>query len=182
VNKGIIIYFFSLTYKSYMCCYFIQLAMKITDIIREELIIIRDSFPDKWKLIEELIGRIVEVYGLSDGESAVLREQIIQREKQNSTGIGDGVAIPHGLVNIKRDDIMGVLSVIRSGVDFEAIDGKPVYLVMLIAVPQSMFATHVRILAKAAHLLGNDEFRAKIMEANSEREIYEIIKEYEEFV
>ena len=156
--------------------------MKISEIIKEELIIIKDSFRDKWELIDALIKLIIKYYKLSEKEINVLMNQILQREKQNSTGIGDGVAIPHGLVNIDKDDIMGAFAVIKNGIDFESVDRRLVYLVMLIAVPQSKFVAHVKILAKSAHLLGNDEFRAKIINAMNQQEIYEVIKEYEEFV
>ncbi len=100
---------------------------------------------------------------------------LLEREKMGSTGIGDGVAIPHGkLKNLDRVIISFARSV--SGVPFDSVDGKPVHLLFLLLAPQESAGLYLRILAKLSRFLKSPVSREKLLQAQSAQEITDIIR------
>jgi PTS system nitrogen regulatory IIA component len=104
---------------------------------------------------------------------------LLERERLGSTGIGDGIAIPHGKL---KDLDQLVLSFGRSsqGVDFESMDGKPVHLFFLLVAPESCAGIHLRALARIARLLKNGVVRKKLGSMSDRDEIYNLIKQEDE--
>jgi len=100
---------------------------------------------------------------------------LLERERLGSTGIGDGIAIPHGKM---RDLDQLVLSFGRSsqGVDFESMDGKPVHLFFLLVAPENCAGIHLRALAKIARLLKNGTVRKKLGNVQGREEVYSVIQ------
>ncbi len=146
--------------------------MQLPDIISKEGIIPDLKATDKRGVLEELIDAIANQESTID-KSALLKV-LVEREKLGTTGIGDGVAIPHGkLLKIERPLISFGRS--EKGLDFESMDGQPTYLFFLLVAPENTSGVHLQILAKIAKLLKNNAFRKKLMEAEDATMLYETI-------
>ncbi len=102
-----------------------------------------------------------------------------QREKLGSTGIGDGVAIPHGKIADLEELIVG-FGRSKNGVAFDSIDGKPVHLFFLLLAPENCTGQHLKALAKISKMLKAGNFRRKLMDAKSSSDLYKIIIEQDE--
>jgi PTS system nitrogen regulatory IIA component len=146
--------------------------MKFCDILREDLIIPDLRETDKTRVLEELVSCLAAaVEGINASE---LLEVLQEREKLGSTGIGDGVAIPHGkLKELKQ--LLAVFGKSTRGVDFDAIDGRPVHLFFLLVAPENSAGMHLKALARLSRLLKNNGFRQKLMDGTDARSLYQII-------
>jgi PTS system nitrogen regulatory IIA component len=151
--------------------------MKITDILDEASVIQDLSSTSKKGILEELSTVLVERGKLPDQDMVV--EVLLEREKLGSTGIGDGIAIPHG----KMKGIEGlVTSFGRSirGVNFESIDNKPTHLFFLLVAPENSAGIHLKALARISRLLKDSGFRNRLMEASDRGDLFRIIAEEDE--
>jgi fructose-specific phosphotransferase system IIA component len=129
---------------------------------------------------DEILAELVEVVGQNSSvrdEREVLRA-VREREEVLSTGIGGGVAIPHGKTPAITDLAL-VAGVKADGLDFEALDGKPVKLFFLLVGPESAAGQHVKALSRISRLLRRDSFRVRLMEATTPEDFYSIIVEAE---
>ena len=104
----------------------------------------------------------------------------MEREKLGSTGIGQGVAIPHGKSD-SVESLVAALGVSKRGVDFESLDGEPVNLIFLLVAPPDSAGQHLKALARISRLLKDKFFRQALREAKSLEEIQRIIKEEDEY-
>ena len=104
---------------------------------------------------------------------------LLEREKLGSTGIGDGVAIPHGKLRGLKDLFIS-FGRSRGGVEFDSMDGKPVNLVFLLVAPEESVGVHLKTLARISKLLKNPAVRQRLVGASGSQEIYDIIVEEEE--
>jgi PTS system fructose-specific IIC component/PTS system nitrogen regulatory IIA component len=102
-----------------------------------------------------------------------------EREDLRSTGVLHGIAIPHGKTDA-IDGIFGVLGISKHGVDYDAMDGKPVYLIFMIIAPPVKAETHLHILQLIAKFLRNPSFYNDIINAGNEKEVYDAIKNCED--
>jgi len=148
--------------------------MQITGMFKKDYIIEELKATTKRAVLAELseiLSRDAE--GLPPG---AMVEVLLEREKLGSTGIGDGIAIPHGkLKNLDR--LMISFGRSRQGIDFDAIDGKPVHLFFLLMAPESSTGQHLKALAKISRMLKDPEFRNDLMAATGAEEIYRKIAE-----
>jgi PTS system nitrogen regulatory IIA component len=101
---------------------------------------------------------------------------LLDREKLGSTGIGDGIAIPHGKLK-GLESLVISFGRSRGGIDFESIDGKPVHIFFLLMAPESSTGQHLKALAKISRMLKDPEFRSDLMSAKNTEEIYRKIAE-----
>ena len=148
--------------------------MKISEILGKNLLIPHLQSKNKKGVLEELAGVLVARGKLRDLDQVV--EVLLDREKLGSTGIGDGIAIPHG----KIKDLNGVVASFgRSpeGVDFESLDQKPAHLFFLLVAPENSAGVHLKALARISRLLKDPSFRKRLMEAGNEEELFQIISE-----
>lgn len=146
--------------------------MRIVDFIRDDLIIpqLRARDPD---------GAIGELGDLLAGHLAEVSEEDIvrvlaERERQGSTAIGGGVAIPHAKLPGIRSAVACVGRSSR-GIDFGSPDGKPTHLFFGLIAPEGAHGEHLKALARISHSLRNGDFRTRLMAARSAREIYELL-------
>ena len=105
-----------------------------------------------------------------------ITKTLVDRERLATTGVGEGVAIPHG----KIDGIEGVISawgLSRTGIAFDAVDGNPVHIFVALLAPQSSSGDHLRALARVSRLLKDPEVRAKLLGARTSEELFEMIRE-----
>lgn len=151
--------------------------MKIVDLLNPAAIVADLKASDKRMALEELADAVLMV------DSNLDRMEIIrvlqERERLGSTGIGDGVAIPHG----KLKDIEQLLISFGrscSGVEFDSMDGKPAKLFFLLLAPEESVGIHLKTLARISKLLKNSAVRRRLLEAEGSEDIYRIIAEEEE--
>lgn len=104
---------------------------------------------------------------------------MLEREKIMSTGIGDGIAIPHGKSDAVTE-LSAALGIHKRGVDFEALDGEPAFVFFLLVSPANVSGPHIRALARISRMLKNDGFKKKLIEAESPQDILSIIEEEEQ--
>ena len=147
--------------------------MKITKWFKKENIIENIDAKSKPEVIAELSGICVRNGNINPDRMV---QALLDREKLGSTGIGDGIAIPHGKL-AGLDEILISFGISRSGVDFEAMDGKPVHMFFLLIAPEYSTGQHLKVLAKISRMLKDENFRHRLMEASGREEIYRIITE-----
>lgn len=134
---------------------------------------------DKKGVLEEL-AEVVAGAGTSIDKSSLVKV-LLERERLGSTGIGEGVAIPHGKFHGISQPIIS-FGRSRRGLDFESMDGAPAHLFFLLVAPENSTSVHLKALAKIAKILKNSSFRKTLMEASSREEIYRtIVQNDEEF-
>ena len=100
-----------------------------------------------------------------------VRKCVLDREKIMSTGVGKGFAIPHGKTN-SVNDIIAAFGKSNSPVDYNALDGKPVQLIFLMVGQEKLVGSHIKLLSRISRIMNNDDFRTKLLEANSKEEIF----------
>ena len=151
--------------------------MKILDILDKRMIVSQLTSGDKAGVLRELVRVLAQVEKEVDETRMV--EILLERESLGSTGIGEGVAIPHG----KSKEVKKLLASFgRSlpGVDFQSMDGKPAHLFFLLVAPENSAGIHLKALARISRLMKDQMFRKRLMEANSSEEIYSLFSEGDE--
>jgi PTS system nitrogen regulatory IIA component len=145
--------------------------MRLTDLLSPDAIIPSLKATNKKQVLQELSDRAARISGLSARE---VFDALLQRERLGSTGIGEGVAIPHGkLSKIKR--IFGVFARLERPIDFEALDGAPVDLVFLLLAPEASGADHLKALACAARMLRDANAVSMVRATRDSHALYSLI-------
>lgn len=146
--------------------------MKIVDFVRPDLVVPSLSATDKPGIIEELAGHIAARVPAVDREKLALA--LIEREKLASTGIDQGVAIPHA----KMRELASLIACVgrkREGVDFQAMDGRPTYLFFVLVAPENSTGVHLKALARISRLFRDPGFRARLLEAPDATALFQAI-------
>lgn len=151
--------------------------MKITDFLKEDCILIGLKSREKKGAISELLELLKEKGYIKNSEEIL--ESVMEREKLGSTGIGQGIAVPHTKTE-QIEDLVGAVGISENGVSFDALDGEPVYIIFLILAPTKSIGLHLKALAKIARLLKDKTFRNALRKASLPIEAFNIIKEDEE--
>ena len=151
--------------------------MKLSDIITRDSVIPDLRARDKTGVLRELAEAVCNVEPSINKDALV--KVLEEREKLGSTGIGDGVAIPHGKLSGITKPYMS-FGRSKRGVDFDSMDTQPVYLFFLLLAPENSAGAHLKVLAKIAKMLKNTSFRKKLLEAKGRDEIYDIIVQSDE--
>lgn len=153
--------------------------MKISQILTKECILAHVNAKTKDDVILELSALLAERHKNLASEQIV--QVLTEREKLGSTGIGNGVAIPHGKIP-GIEQIITAFGRSLEGVDFDSQDGKPAHLFFVLLAPENAASLHLKALARLSRLLKDVNFRNKLIEAKTQDEIYqEIISEDEKF-
>ena len=150
--------------------------MKISDTLKEGAIIAELKATDKKAVLEELTGMLAE--GSRVNQEEMVRV-LLERERLGSTGIGGGIAIPHGKLRLLQSLLMA-FGRSRKGVDFDAMDGKPTHLFFLLLAPEDSTGAHLKMLARISRSLKNSVFRERLMTAADGRELYVVIQREDE--
>ena len=151
--------------------------MKMMDYLSEEWVIPDLKGEDKPSILKELSGVLVKPCQVTSVEE--LLQVLLDREKLGSTGIGEGIAIPHGrLKKLKKFFISFGRSL--KGVDFDSIDQKPSQLFFLVMAPESSAVDNLKLLGRIVTLLKEPSFKKRLMEASSQKELFKIIAEEDE--
>ena len=148
--------------------------MRIAEFLREDLVFPDLAASDKEAVLRELCAGLARSYPSLSAEK--LADTLLEREKLGSTGIGEGVAIPHG----KLPGLPGLLAAFgrkRQGVDFAAIDQKPTHLFFVLFAPDNSAGLHLKALARISRLFKQPQFRQAIVSADGAAGIFRLISE-----
>ena len=147
--------------------------MTLLDILSSRSVLVGLQGETKEEIIEELVDSLESGAVVTDREKVL--QAVVEREKIMSTGIGDGIAIPHG----KSDAVTrlaAALGIHKRGVDFEALDGEPAYVFFLLVSPANVSGPHIKALARISRLLKNDDFKKRLISAADAPEIMRLIE------
>ena len=151
---------------------------RLVEFLSEEFVKVDLKADDKWDAIRQLSGFLMRTHRVEHLSEEELYASVCLREKEMSTAIGEGIAIPHGHVE-KGPAIQGVMGICRDGVDFEAPDGEPVKLILLIATPQDKRDMHLKVLASLSRMMSNPKIRNRLIAALSPEDAMEVIESEE---
>ena len=146
--------------------------MRLSEILAVDNIIPELKAKDK----KGVLGELAEVIANYDAniDKGLLVKVLIEREHLGSTGIGDGVAIPHGKLSSVKQPIVS-FGRSKKGLDFDSMDGQPVFLFFLLLAPENSSGVHLQVLTKIARILKSSTFRKALMQVKSREEIYQTI-------
>ena len=151
--------------------------MKLSDVLAKEHIIINLYGMNKFEVLEKMVK--VTKYSAKVVDEIDLLEKVLTREKIKSTGIGGGIGIPHAQT-LGVTDFIACLGISQEGIDFNALDEKPVHLVFLIATKERTNNIYLELLSSIARLFVDETFKQKIIKSKSPDEIMQLISEKEE--
>ena len=150
--------------------------MKITDILTPKALKVPLAATGKRQAIDELVDLLASIGQISDPEA--LRRVVWERETQRSTGIGEGLAIPHGKCATTKHLIMAIGRP-SEPIEFDSIDGKPVRLIVLLASPPDRTSDHIQALGRVSRLMTNATFREATYAAANADELYTLFRDAE---
>jgi len=150
--------------------------MKIGDILTEEMVLTNLEGSTKNEIIDAMIDLVGNSPKVMDKEK--VREAIFEREEIMSTGVGNGFAIPHGKTDAVSD-IIAAFAVTAEPIDYQSLDEKPVRLVFLLVGKDNMVGPHIKLLSRISRLMNKEEFRNRLIEMKTPREILETFKKEE---
>jgi PTS system nitrogen regulatory IIA component len=145
--------------------------MPLTDLVAPNAVIPALKVTSKKQVIQELAAKAAKLSGQSE---RVIFETLLQREKLGSTGVGNGIAIPHGKLP-KLERLFGLFARLDRPVDFEALDGQPVDLIFLLLAPEAAGADHLKALARVARLLRDQDIARKLRESRDAEALFAVL-------
>lgn len=151
--------------------------MKVHELISEKNILTAFKSVNKEDVINELID-------LLKGDERVInleeiRQCVFEREEKMSTGVGKGFAIPHGKTNFVTD-IVAAFGKSETPIEYNSLDGEPVHLIFLLIGKENLVAKHIKLLSRISRLMNTEEFRKKLINAESKESILKIFEEEEQ--
>ena len=146
------------------------------DFLREKAISVDLQSRDKEGLIRELVQLLVRAGELKGPDEERVVPVLLAREALGSTGIGQGVGIPHGKCNVVRQ-LVGAFGISRRGVNFDSLDGEPAQIFFLLLAPEDSAGPHLKALARISRLLKDRFFRESLKEAKDEKQVIRIIQQ-----
>ena len=151
--------------------------MKIIDYLQEEWVIPNLQGTDKRSILKDLSKVLVKPCQVASAEE--LLQVLLDREKLGSTGIGEGIAIPHGRIKKLKSFLISFGRSMK-GMDFDSIDRKPSHLFFLVMAPENSAVDNLKLLGRIVTLLKDSSFKKCLMEAQSQKELFQIISEEDE--
>ncbi|MCP8938831.1 PTS IIA-like nitrogen regulatory protein PtsN [Alsobacter sp. SYSU M60028] len=145
--------------------------MPLTDFLTPEAVVPSLRASSKKQALQEMAAKAAELSGLPERE---IFETLLQRERLGSTGIGQGIAIPHGKL-ARVEKLFGVFGRLDRPIDFEALDGEPVDLVFVLIAPESAGADHLKALARVARALRDQTVTQKLRAARDAAALYSVL-------
>ncbi len=151
--------------------------MRIIDFLSEQCININLKGRNKREILEELVDLLVKAGEIEDKEEMV--KVLLEREKLGSTGIGEGVGIPHGKTKTVKK-LVAAFGRSEKGIDFDSLDEEPAYLFFLMVAPQDSAGPHLKALARISRLLKEKDFREELMRASNPELLFAAIRRKDE--
>ncbi|HEY4613675.1 MAG TPA: fructose PTS transporter subunit IIA [Bacteroidota bacterium] len=150
--------------------------MKITDILNEQVVRVNLQGSTKMEVIDAMIELASAQEKVLDKQK--MREAVLEREKIMSTGVGSGFAIPHGKTDAVSD-IIGAFAITAQPIDYQSLDEQPVRIVFLLVGRDNMVGPHIKLLSRISRLMNKEEFRNRLIEASSSKDILDIFRQEE---
>ncbi len=150
--------------------------MRILDFLDKDSIELDLKAKNKKEAIEELVDILKKKNAILDKDVTI--ESLMEREELGSTGVGQSIAIPHSKTKGVKE-LIAAFAVSKNGVEFDALDGEPVYIFFLLLAPEGAAGLMLKALARVSNFLKNKYYRKKIMEAPNKEAILQIIEEEE---
>jgi PTS system nitrogen regulatory IIA component len=148
--------------------------MKIMDFLSQDAIIVDLKATDKKSAIVELVEVLKNTKKIKSIDDII--SIVLERERLGSTGIGQGVALPHGKTDLLQEPI-GVLGISCKGIEFNSLDGEPVHIIFLLAGPVEVAGQHLKALSKISRLFKDKFLRQAIKEAKTTQEVVKLIQQ-----
>ncbi|MEO0479937.1 MAG: PTS sugar transporter subunit IIA [Planctomycetota bacterium] len=153
--------------------------MKLSHLLNERLVLLPMQVADKWAAIRALAEHAVGAGALPQTRLETVHEALVEREKSMTTGMEDGIAIPHAAVD-GIEDVVGVLGIAPDGIEFQSVDGQPARVVVCLVIPRAKKILHIKTLAEIARLLKRAEVRASLAGSQSPEEAMAAVRGGEE--
>jgi PTS system nitrogen regulatory IIA component len=150
--------------------------MKLLEFLPKEAVLADLKAQDKKGVLQELAAPVAAFAGV---ESHDLVQVLMERERLGTTGIGNGIGIPHGKMKHLKSAVIG-FGLSRNGIDFESMDARPAHIFFLLAAPENSTELHLKMLARISKILKHDGFREKLMQAQDSDAIYAAIGDEDE--
>jgi fructose-specific phosphotransferase system IIA component len=151
--------------------------MRLSELLNEQSVNLSLQARDKESAIKELVQLLESAHGVNTrGE---ILSKVLQRESMMSTGIGNGVAIPHGKTRL-LDHLLAACGVSPAGIDFDTMDGEPATLFILLVSPESQRGPHVKALANVSRLLKEESLRDALRHSATPADFLRVLREAEE--
>lgn len=150
--------------------------MKIAELLGKDTIKLNLKANSKMEVLDQLVDVLYDAGRLNDKE--LYKEEILKRESLSSTGIGEGIGIPHGKTSaVKKASL--ALGIFRDGVDFDSLDGAPVNIVFMIAAPEGANNEHLETLSRLSVLLMNPEFKEGLLSSKAPEDVFSLLDKFE---
>lgn len=150
--------------------------MRIMDFLNKKAVSADLEAKDKKGIINELVDLLIKAQALRPKDKDGIVKALIERESLGSTGIGQGIGIPHGKSEAVKE-LVAAFGISKRGIDFESLDGDPAKIFFLLIAPQESTGPHLKALARISRLLKDKYFREILMSARDEKEIIKIIND-----
>jgi len=151
--------------------------MKVHELLNIKYILTEFKSEHKDDVINELVDLLKGDERIIDLEE--VRKCVFEREEKMSTGVGKGFAIPHGKTN-SVTDILAAFGKSETPIEYNSLDGEPVHLIFLLVGKENLVAKHIKLLSRISRLMNNEEFRKKLINANSKESVLKIFAEEEQ--
>jgi len=151
--------------------------MKVNELLESKNILTEFKSENKNDVINELVDLLKGDERIIDLEE--IRKCVFEREEKMSTGVGKGFAIPHGKTN-SVTDILAAFGKSKTPIEYNSLDGEPVHLVFLLIGKENLLAKHIKLLSRISRLMNNEEFRKRLVEAESKESILKLFQEEEQ--
>ena len=152
--------------------------MRLTDVLNEDFVNISLSGTNRDECIKELIEKLATAQKIINEEN--IFDAVLEREKIMTTGVGNGIAIPH-CKHTDSPNFAVCLGIQQKGVDFQSIDKKNVTIIFLLVGPENNPGLHIKLLSRISRLMSNEELREQLLECKSDKEAYDLIHDEENY-
>jgi len=149
--------------------------MKLSELLVPELVVVPMEAEDKWQAIAELARVPARAGRYGDSFVATVEQALTARERSMTTGMQNGIAIPHAAVD-GIDELIPVLALSQRGIPFDTLDGRPAQILVCLIIPRAKKLLHIKTLAEIARLLSRPEVRQRLVGCSSAREVVEALQ------
>lgn len=151
--------------------------MKMMDFLHEKAVSVDIKATKKSDVIKELVDLLSQAHPLKEKDKLI--KTLLNRESLGSTGIGQGIGIPHAKSDIVKE-LIGVLGISKAGVDFDSLDGEPTHIFILLVAPEDAAGPHLKALAKISRMLKDKFIRDSLIAAKNAKAVIDIISQEDE--